>query len=236
MTTATTADFSSLLLTNGFTCGTCGDAFASAKGRDQHLRSKHKARISVYDHVPDSSTCDICQTTFGHRLSLVAHLADRRVRSKVRGHSCGSIFQANLPPPLDSDILCRLREEDKVARKKALHEGHTHVLVAKLASNVKPSALKGIKTRTLGQAKRNGVKRRLFCKTPKLVANLRFEPRVRYRLARKSQPRFLFLPASSREGGQVEQGTRRRINSKASLHELIRKGYRIGDLQSRPML
>ena len=39
-----------------FVCFSCEASFASAKARDQHMRIRHGARLSVYDHVPDCST------------------------------------------------------------------------------------------------------------------------------------------------------------------------------------
>ena len=202
----------------------CGYTFSSAKGRDQHIRIKHKMRISVYDHVPVSSACRLCGTQFGNRLSLVAHLADRRVRSRVKGFSCGTLFHANLPPPLDQAILAELREEDKLARKKDLNKGHTHALVTKLASKAKASPLKGIAAKRLGLAKLHGCRRRLSGKTPALVANLRFQPRKRYRLAAKSKPRCFLLPSAMRCSSTPHLPVRKRIFSKTSIQELASKG------------
>ena len=233
-----------------FSCELCESTFASAKARDQHVRIKHKLNISVYDHVPNSTVCGICGTIFGHRRGLVAHLSDKRIRSRVRGTSCGLEFLRKLPPALPPDVIRELRAHDNAAVKLALKEGHTHALVGKLACKVGASALKGIPSSVLRQSRFVGVRRRLTGQTSPAVALLKFEPCKRSRISTKTNVSFavgddvarpkrfrvstksvacsLWRPQDAYTVDSNFVGklvVRKRIMSKSSLSELADKGH-----------
>ena len=118
-----------------------------------------------------------CCTIFASRVSLLGHLGDMRVRSKVRGTCRGKLFIANPPPLLPTDVADMLNARDKDLRKAALKQGHTHVISRVPAKKGAHSSTKGIPSHLLPQLSFDGVRRRLAVKTPSVIGNLRFFPR-----------------------------------------------------------
>ena len=140
----------------------------------QHAIIKHSKRSLPSLCIGDTTKCMHCCTTFASRVSLLAHLGDMRVRSKVRGTCCGKPFLENLPPLLPTDVADMLNARDKDLRKAALKQGHTHVISRVPAKQGAHSSTKGIPSHLLPQLTVDGVRRRLAVKTPSVIGKLRF--------------------------------------------------------------
>ena len=84
------------------------------------MRVKHNRVSPVKRYIGDTGVCPRCHTDFVSRVRLVRHLCDSRratCRDWVLGGECA-------PVPLD--VFQRLEARDRVIRREALHEGHTH--------------------------------------------------------------------------------------------------------------
>ena len=158
-------------------CGTCGRMFGSAKAAAQHARIAHKVRSLPSVCVGDISVCQFCGTDFHCRLALVSHLSDTRIRSRVRGTSCGLQFVASNPTPLPPQVVAALNDEARVLRRNAFAKGHSHVLVVKPAVPSKRKITQGIPSELLSRCVASGVRRRILCKTKPALAMLQFVPR-----------------------------------------------------------
>ena len=142
---------------------------------------------------------------FGSRLSLVAHLSDFRLRSKTRNTNCAWQFRESNPVKIDSELLGKLRDDNRVARKEAYDVGRSHPVVDRLAVRGRKSCLKAIPSRLLPYVCPHGSRRRATYKKPECVANLKLkntperELRLQgigksiFRVPTKSRPEYLFL-------------------------------------------
>ena len=132
------------------------------------MRIKHKVLNPIASRLPDTTRCPICRSDFHSRMRLVAHLSDTRVRSRVRGTNCHSVFMAShdvLPTSfLDSGLNAALGE----SRRRARAVGSTHEKATLRCASGRPSVLKGL-TPTLQQ--RGLPNRRISVKST--VASLR---------------------------------------------------------------
>ena len=127
--------------------------------------------------LPDTDTCPICDTQYQDRISVITHLCDFRIRSKVRATTCAHIYYDSSPAPLPSDLVSYLNNKDNVARKAAAKAGYSHVLVRRPAAPSRFKRTKGTSNDMLKSIDIHGLRRRLSKKTPEDIANLRFKPR-----------------------------------------------------------
>ena len=129
-----------------------------------------------------------CGMDFHTRLGLLAHISDKRVRSKVRGTSCGLLFLQSSPVPLPASLASSLNHRDRLLRKLALKDGHTHAIARVPATQTKRKSTFGIPARLLADVSPNGVRRRLQTKTSPVLGNLRYKPRKLLRIACGARP------------------------------------------------
>ena len=114
-----------------FTCQLCPHwQFSSSKGLAQHQRIARGQRTPVSDFVGDWRTCPVCKTTFASRVHLVNHLAEKRVRSKLRSTTCGAEFLSHSPPKVDMSLLATLVAIDRRERQEARKQGRTRPTVS----------------------------------------------------------------------------------------------------------
>ena len=69
------------------TCNLCGDVspiFATRKGLDAHLRTKHKQRTCVSEYIDDSGVCPCCKVNFYSRVRVLRHVSETRCRDKEK--------------------------------------------------------------------------------------------------------------------------------------------------------
>ena len=64
--------------TGSYACGSCSKLFSTSHGLEVHVRRSHSEGQRPY-------SCNICQKTFGHAVSLTQH---RAVHSQERSFSC----------------------------------------------------------------------------------------------------------------------------------------------------
>ena len=112
--------------------------FATAKALGSHQRAKHGVRNCIRMYVGAVSKCPICETVFGNRLTLIAHLSDKR-RTRCRGsflatHTC-----------LPDELVQKLDQLDAEQRKCAQRSGRSHSIVTTPAVNAR-----GIQTGRVG--------------------------------------------------------------------------------------
>ena len=160
-----------------FACSVCSCTFRSAKALGQHSRVKHGLRSLPAACLPDISVCPFCSTEFHDRYFLVTHLSDMRVRSKVRGTSCGILFAESCPTPLPAEQSARLNEKARVLRKRAGSAGLSRPLALAPALAGKRKVSAGIPAHLLRQLRPDGVRRRISAKMRPAFALLRFAPR-----------------------------------------------------------
>ena len=127
--------------------------------------------------VGDTATCHLCKTVFNSRLALVTHLSETRVRSKIRNTSCGIMFHKNPLPLLDVERANELNDRDRLLRKTAAKDGHSHHLARVPAQRISPQASKGVPARLISQLQADGARRRLSSKTKQAIGQLLFKPR-----------------------------------------------------------
>ena len=120
--------------------------FSSAKALAQHELVAHGKRTPVSAFVGAWKRCPVCHTEFASRLHLVNHLADKRVRSKVRQTNCGIVFLSADPRMVESSLFSTLMASDKLERQQARKLGHTRPIVGAAAKKGGPSCLKGVST------------------------------------------------------------------------------------------
>ena len=120
--------------------------FSSAKALAQHELVAHGKRTPVSAFVGAWKRCPVCHTEFASRLHLVNHLADKRVRSKVRQTNCGIVFLSADPPMVEASLVSTLMASDKLERQQARKVGHTRPIVGAAAKKGGPSCLKGVST------------------------------------------------------------------------------------------
>ena len=105
-------------------------SFATRKALESHQRSKHGIRNNIRMYIADATECPSSQTKFGARLSLLAHLSDKR-RPK-----CREFVMSNCPI-LDAATISALDASDNDKRKAARKAGRTHHIVQSAAINAK---------------------------------------------------------------------------------------------------
>ena len=196
-----------------FNCTVCWKDFPSQKSLDQHARNQHGERRGVDEHVGDWRQCPVCMTTFAARAGLIAHLSEKRCRSKLRPFCCGQVFADSNPPRVPDAELAKLQAADREAKRIAGKQGHTHVLARKPAKVGKRGAAIVVPYACLYPVKRVSAKRAptwgpdFRCDFRKLLAVRACErsateathavsselcarntSRVRYRLTRKTSP------------------------------------------------
>ena len=131
--------------------------------------------------------CPICGTDFQHRLALITHLCDLRIRSKIRGACCGLLYLESSPVPLAPSLAEALNSRDRDLRSAALREGHTHALIRRPAVPSSRKCSRGIAPSVLSQVVVGGV-RRLSKKTPSTIGNLRYKPRTYVTVGHDGRP------------------------------------------------
>ena len=63
---------------------------------------------------------------FGNRIAVIKHLSDKRFNAACREH-------LKTLPQLPDDIVASWDERDRLARKEAVKNGHSHPLVGQYA-------------------------------------------------------------------------------------------------------
>ena len=172
-----------------YICDICNESFPTNKSMLQHRRIKHKSLALPALCLPDTSTCPVCGTDFEHRLAVITHLCDLRVRSRIRGTCCGLLYLGSSPVPLAPSLAEALNSRDRVLRSAALKEGHTHALIKRPAASSSKKCSRGIATSVLSQVVVGGMRRRLSTKTPPIIANLKFKPRTYVAVDQDGHPR-----------------------------------------------
>jgi hypothetical protein len=119
-------------LSNTHVCMLCRPAcvFASKKALDSHSRSKHNATSQIPVYIDNSGVCPACRTSFCSRIRVVAHLSDSR-RPKCRDRVLAGEF-----PRIAHDLFLKLQEQDRIMKRLALREGHTHVIASGSATKL----------------------------------------------------------------------------------------------------
>ena len=105
-------------------------AFETQKALLLHRRIRHKYRDLIVTYVDGSGVCPVCGTSFHSRLRCMAHLTDSR-RTK-----CRDVILAGSFPSVSSVQLAKLEESDRVARRLAFKNGHSHALASSSAVTV----------------------------------------------------------------------------------------------------
>jgi hypothetical protein len=117
-------------------CVLCGDgrldkpSFPTEKALKMHMRVVHKIRNIIRLYVDEAGVCPICKTDFKTRLRCIAHLSD------VRRPRCREQLLSGSHPLLTSSRLQELDEKDRMSRRSARREGHTHPLAVEAARTV----------------------------------------------------------------------------------------------------
>ena len=105
----------------GHQCPVCPARFPSERALAEHCRAKHGHRLAVKQHIEGSGVCPACGTNFRTRLRCIAHLSDKR------RPTCTAWVLANVPA-LPRDVLAKLDEHDRAAKREAWAQGRTHPL------------------------------------------------------------------------------------------------------------
>jgi hypothetical protein len=105
-------------------------SFATQKALESHQRCKHGIRNNIRLYVGDVEQCPCCETTFGARVSLLAHLSDKR-RPKCR------LFVFENCPALDLGTVSYLDSIDNDLKKASRKSGRSHHIVSCAAVNAK---------------------------------------------------------------------------------------------------
>ena len=158
-------------------CSVCNMSFASSKAMLQHSRVKHKLIALPARCLPDTNTCPICGAEYQDRIAVITHLCDYRIRSKIRGTSCATLYEQSNPPTLPSDVADSLNARDRDSRKAAAKAGYSHVRIVKPAK-LPTKCSKGMSPFLLAQLSVSGCRRRVCGKTPAVIAKLKFKPRT----------------------------------------------------------
>jgi hypothetical protein len=111
-------------------CGDCNAAFASSKALLCHCRTIHGYRDPVRLYVQADGVCPVCKSRFHSRLRAIAHVNDRRNKSCKPQLLSGGFVQ--IPPKLADE----LDDFDRIARKEARHQGHSHPIAVQSARKV----------------------------------------------------------------------------------------------------
>ena len=105
------------------TCSICGATerkqFSNQKALLAHVRAKHGIRTEVRRYVKDG-ICPICRTDFKSRIRCIAHLSDTRrpkCMDRVLGGECAALPEV---------FVRELDSHDRIARRKAVKDGHSH--------------------------------------------------------------------------------------------------------------
>ena len=101
-----------------FACTRCDKAFASQMALEAHCRVKHGDRLDIRRYV-SGSVCPACGTDYRERIRCIAHLSDRR-------RPACAVWVKQAVTPLPDDEVRTLDEADKVLRREAWRQGHTH--------------------------------------------------------------------------------------------------------------
>ena len=121
------------MLVNGpnlYRCSDCAMAgldccFVSEKGLLAHKRKVHGHRSSLRRFLDASGICPICCCIFSSRTRALAHLTEKRNRSKTNRTSCRDVLLAGNFCPLLDETVEKLDLSDKIARAQARKRGHT---------------------------------------------------------------------------------------------------------------
>ena len=114
-----------------FTCEVCGDmspAFATQKGLDTHMRTKHHQRTCVSKYIDASGICPCCNVNVNNRVRVLRHVAEKRCRARIKYRSCRERILSDEFPEIHSQILEQVFEKDKQLRAAARKQGRTQVL------------------------------------------------------------------------------------------------------------
>ena len=136
-----------------FHCQECNVSFGSDKALSQHNRVVHRARCEVNRFVGDWRSCPVCHTKLACRANLISHLSETRIRSKFQSKTCKQMFLDTGPPVVDPSLLLRLNDTDRLARRNASRNGHTHIIanapavIGARGARVKMSSSKLVPTR-----------------------------------------------------------------------------------------
>ena len=101
-----------------FACSRCDKAFASQMALEAHCRVKHGDRLDIRRYVA-GSLCPSCGVDFRERIRCISHLSDRR------RPTCPTWVKQNVTPLPEAEVR-RLDVADKVLRREAWRQGHTH--------------------------------------------------------------------------------------------------------------
>ena len=69
-----------------YACGSCSKRFCTTHGLEVHVRRSHTERQRPY-------SCIVCQTTFGHAVSLAQHRSVHTLERSFFCHECGKYFK-----------------------------------------------------------------------------------------------------------------------------------------------
>ena len=116
-------------------CGVCSATVASAPALACHVRAAHKQRTGLRNFLDGSGICPVCATVFSSRLQVLAHVSERRKRSKRDTVSCRERLEAGFMQPLSPEKVKLFDEVDRLTRAKARREsGRSRPLVLMKAS------------------------------------------------------------------------------------------------------
>ena len=107
---------------------------------------------------------------FHSRVRLIAHLNDKRIRSKTRGTNCHYQYLLRPAVTLSDETKDELQRRHRDEIRAARSLGHTHVIAHRPAKRTQPSVLKGLKRKPSNEAESKLVKRRVVVKQPPPIA------------------------------------------------------------------
>ena len=131
-----------MTLVADYTCHLCAHAgrgrckFFSQKALESHMRAKHKARNPLRQFLDATGVCPVCQGQYGTRTRALAHVSERRQRGKST-RTCRAVLEAGVLPPLPPDVVAKLDDLDRMARKRAFKQRHTQPVAIAPAKRTK---------------------------------------------------------------------------------------------------
>jgi len=107
----------------------CGYAAATKFALDTHCRAKHGAVMKAVALIGSSCICLVCLTWFSNRGRLLAHVADRRVRSS-KVLACHTVFELGLVQPPPEAEVRSAADAQRQLQRTAHKRGHSRILAS----------------------------------------------------------------------------------------------------------
>lgn len=98
-------------------CERCDNIFRTSKQRANRMWSTQHVKSEFRKHIPDITECPHCKVHFFSRARLINHLAEKRIRSRLRSISCQAAVLAMGLPRVPDVLLNELEARDSASQK-----------------------------------------------------------------------------------------------------------------------